>query len=227
MTDRVVIFFTITVLYGILLTTFLYAVSKENYKERYIIWKSVQSVAFLLVFFLAAWVSGIIKTFWLMLPAFACCFTGDVLLAFYNRYRKKRIFALGLLAFLAGHLFFIRWMSYIQKPDAKDLVFPLVAVLITFWLTNGKLLHTGRLRPCILVYAFFVAMLAEKSLRIAVTLPELYHTLAGAGGLLFMISDVSILFLYFWKKRNKKIHLFNLLTYYIGIFLLASSVLFA
>ena len=214
------------VLYGILLAVFLHAVTKENYKEKYIAWKSVQSGAFLAVFLLAAMASGRVLLFWFMLPAFVCCFAGDVLLAFYNRYRKKRIFALGLFVFLAGHGFFIRWLSHIQKLDIKDVIFPVIAVLITFVLTDGKKLHTGRLRPCMLIYAFFVAMLAGKSLRIAVELPEPGHILSGLGGLLFMVSDISILFLYFWKKRNKKIHLFNLLTYYVGIFLLASCILF-
>ena len=43
------------------------------------------------------------------------------------------------------------------------------------------------------------------------------------GSFLFMISDISILFLYFYKNKSRKVHLFNLTTYYVGIFLLAVS----
>ena len=192
--NHIIIFLIMTALYGILLGFFLNAVSKENYKETYIPWKSIQS---------------------------------DVFLAFYNKYKKRRIFAFGLLAFLVGHIFFIRWFAQIQPIDIADFIVPLFGVGITYYLTTGKIFHTGRLRPFVIIYAFFVTFLAEKSVRIALSFHSAAHLLAGIGGVLFLMSDISILFLYFWKKRNKKIHLFNLYTYYAGIYLLASCILFA
>ena len=202
--NHIIIFLIMTALYGILLGFFLNAVSKENYKETYIPWKSIQSTGFLAAFVVSSIIYGDPGNFCVMLPAFICCFTGDVFLAFYNKYKKRRIFAFGLFAFLAGHIFFIR-----------------------YYLTTGKIFHTGRLRPFVIIYAFFVTFLAEKSVRIALSFHSAAHLLAGIGGLLFLMSDISILFLYFWKKRNKKIHLFNLYTYYAGIYLLASCILFA
>lgn len=51
--------------------------------------------------------------------------------------------------------------------------------------------------------------------------------IGGTGSLLFFVSDFSILFLYFYKTRDIRIHLFNLASYYMGMFFLASCMLFA
>lgn len=212
--------------YAVVLILFLNEVKKPDYKKNYIITKTVQSMAFLIVFFTSAGISHNIKSFWLMLPAFVCCFAGDVFLAFYNKFRKKKIFLTGLSAFLMGHLFFIRWLNRMQKFSVVDLLFPVAAVIAIGILTGTKNFHTGRLRPCILLYSFFIGYLFGKSAHIAVCMPDLYHMICAVGSFLFMISDISILFLYFYKSKDRRIHVFNLATYYIGIFFLAVSLLF-
>ena len=214
------------VFYGVLFLWFLNQVKKPDYKKNYVLVKTVQSAAFLLMFFVAAGVSQDILNFWLMLPAFVCCFAGDVFLAFYNKIRKKRLFLFGLVAFLLGHLFFIRWLNRMQPPTITDVVFPAIAVIGVFVVTGTGSFHTGRLRPCILIYSFFIAYLFAKSMHIAVSIPSVHHMVCAVGSLLFMVSDISILFLYFYKNKDRKVHLFNLTTYYVGIFLLAISPLF-
>ena len=214
------------VLYGVLFLWFICQVRKPDYKKHYVFTKTEQSAAFLLVFLVAAGVSGDMRNLWRMLPAFVCCFAGDVLLAFYNKVREKKIFLSGLVAFLLGHLFFIRWLNRMQSITITDVVIPAMAVLLMFFVTGMGCFHTGRLRPCILVYSFFIAYLFAKSMHIALCLPDWYHSICAVGSFLFMISDISILFLYFYKNRNRRIHLFNLTTYYMGIFLLAVSPLF-
>ena len=62
-------------------------------------------------------------------------------------------------------------------------------------------------------------------MHIAVSIPDMRHIVCAVGSFLFMISDISILFLYFYKNKDRKVHLFNLTTYYVGIFLLAISVI--
>ena len=62
-------------------------------------------------------------------------------------------------------------------------------------------------------------------MHIAVSIPDMRHIVCAVGSFLFMISDISILFLYFYKNKSRKVHLFNLTTYYVGIFLLAISVI--
>ena len=130
-----------------------------------------------------------------------------------------RLFLLGLVTFLMGHLFFIRWLDRMQPPAVADMVFPVIAVIGIFAVTGMGSFHTGRLRPCILVYTFFNCIpVCKKCMHIAVSIPDMRHIVCAVGSFLFMISDISILFLYFYKNKSRKVHLFNLTTYYVGIF---------
>ena len=75
-----------------------------------------------------------------------------------------------------------------------------IAVIGIFAVTGMGSFHTGRLRPCILVYTFFIAYLFAKSMHIAVSIPDMRHIVCAVGSFLFMISDISILFLYFYNN---------------------------
>lgn len=169
--ERWIWFLGMAVFYGVLFLWFLNQVKKPDYKKNYVLVKTLQSAAFVSVFLAAAVVSQDILDFWLMLPAFVCCFAGDVMLAFYNKIKKKRLFLLGLVTFLMGHLFFIRWLDRMQPLAVTDMVFPVIAVIGVFAVTGMGSFHTGRLRPCILVYTFFIAYLFAKSMHIAVSIP--------------------------------------------------------
>ena len=52
----------------------------------------------------------------------------------------------------------------------------------------------------------------------------------GIAGILFFASDFSIIFLYFYKFKNKtnrqKVHIFNLLTYYMAVMAFDISILY-
>ena len=186
--ERWIWFLGMAVFYGVLFLWFLNQVKKPDYKKNYVLVKTLQSAAFVSVFLAAAVVSQDILDFWLMLPAFVCCFAGDVMLAFYNKIKKKRLFLLGLVTFLMGHLFFIRWLDRMQPLAVTDMVFPVIAVIGVFAVTGMGSFHTGRLRPCILVYTFFIAYLFAKSMHIAVSIPDMRHIVCAVGSFLF-ISD--------------------------------------
>jgi hypothetical protein len=55
---------------------------------------------------------------------------------------------------------------------------------------------------------------------------SLQNEVIAGGAALFALSDISILFLYFARKKGNAIHVFNLVTYYAGMFLLASGLYF-
>lgn len=211
-----------TLLFSVLLATVL----KKEYANRYVLAKGIQSAAFVVIFAIAAWVSGRMHTFVLMLPAFLFCMSGDILMGFYNRTRKRIYFLSGLFLFLAGHVCFVRSLCRKQQLEWVDFIIPIGAVLLTYGIIYFKKLHTGKLKIWILIYSFFVAMLFGKSLHLFLAEPVLSHAVMGLGAFLFLVSDISILFLYFFKNKGKGVHVFNLVTYYYGIVLLAVSPLF-
>lgn len=120
----------------------------------------------------------------------------------------------------------MRWLSKRQRLTLTDMIIPLAAVLITWGLTSMKSIHTGRLKPFILIYAFFVAMLFSKGIGVFAAEHSPANAMVAVGGTLFLISDVSILFLYFYKTKSAALHVFNLATYYYGMFFLATNLLF-
>lgn len=211
-----------TLLFAGLVTT----VFRTEYKRLYIAAKTAASLGFVFIFASAGIGSGYSRSFFRILPAFLFCFAGDILMACYNRYRKKAQFLTGLFLFLAGHLCFLRWMIFLQGISASDFVIPACFVLAAFLLTSSNTIQTGRLRPFILLYTFFIAMLFSKALFLLAESVTAAHLLIAGGAVLFFLSDISLLFLYFSAKKGAGIHVFNLLTYYYGMFFLAISPIF-
>ena len=200
---------------------------RPEWKQKYYIAaKTICSLAFGAIFLIASRKSGDDGQFLLMLPAFFCCIAGDVFMAVYNRYRKRRYFIGGLLTFLAGHLFFVRWLCQRQHLQIVDFLIPVFGVALAWMLMAKKNIHTGKLRPFIMIYAFFVALFFSKGMHLAITDFSVPNLMIAVGSGLFFASDISILFLYFYKSKGVKIHIFNLATYYYGMFLLASNFLF-
>lgn len=202
-------------------------VCRQEWKKKYYLGaKILNSAAFVAVFLISTYISGAIHSFWLMLPGVLFCFAGDVFMALYNRQRKRVHFLMGVFLFLSGHLCFARWLCSIQPVSVIDLIIPVFAVLLAWYLVSRKDIHTGRMKPYILLYAFFVALFFVKGQHLAWSEPTAAHMMIAVGSLLFLVSDISIIFLYFQKRKGVAVHIFNLATYYGAMFLLASHVLF-
>lgn len=212
--------------YSVIFAILAAVVCHAEWKKYYIVAKGINSLAFFAVLFVSTYISGEVMRFWLMLPAFFCCFAGDIFMAAYNRYRKRGHFLMGLGIFLAGHLCFTRWLASMQAVSVIDLCFPVLAVLLTWYLVSRRDIHTGRLKPFIMLYAFFVALFFAKGQHVAIANPSVSNIMIAVGSTLFLISDISILFVYFRKNKNVLANLLNLATYYYGMFLLASHLLF-
>lgn len=212
--------------YSLFAAGLLAVVLHPAWKKYYIAGKTACSFAFLAVLVTAGICGEKEAQLRLMLPAFLCCLAGDIFMGFYNRFRRRPQFLAGLFCFLAGHIGFVRWLCAGQPLRGAQLLFPAAAVLLVLGMTGGTYLHTGRLRPYIAVYAFFVALFFTKGVCLPAAEPGTASLMTAAGATLFFLSDISILFLYFYKNRNVWIHIFNLATYYYGMFFLAASLLF-
>lgn len=216
------VLFGYSVLFGLLAVT----ICLPAWEKYYIPAKVLNSLGFAAVFFAAAYFSGEVAAFWLMLPAFFCCFIGDILMALYNCYHRRMHFLMGLGIFLAGHICFVRWLAKMQPIRAVDLLFPAAAVFVALGLTGLKGMHTGSMKKAILIYSFFVALFFAKGVHLAVAQFSVSNLMIAGGSTLFFVSDVLILFLYFYKKRKLCVHLLNLGTYYYGMLLLAANLIF-
>ena len=108
-----------------------------------------------------------------------------------------------------------------QRLQWVDFILPACAIFLSIGIIHKNKLHTGSLKPFILTYSMFVSMLFSKSMHIALVDRNVAAVVTAVAATLFWTSDVSILFLYFKKQKTRKVQMFNLATYYIGMFLFA------
>lgn len=234
------------VLYSIPFTFLMLATVNLKYKKYYVIVKIINSIAFIAVSTFCAYYGENIKTLVYLLPALILCLIGDVVLGFYNASiesdvkvdelspgetntkvtGKTFLFIMGLLTFAFGHICFIYAFSRMQKLTWVDLVFPIFAIFITIGLTRLDEMNTGKCTILITAYSFMVAMLFSKSMHIVLVQFSVQNLLLSIGATLFLISDTFILFLYFYEKKYKAVHVINLTTYYYGMFFIGLSLLY-
>lgn len=217
------------VLYMIPVCALLYVLIYEPMRKYYVPVKTIASLSFIGLAVYYTFQSGNQEMLFRMLPGFILCFCGDEFLGFYNRIKNKKLFLAGIATFLTGHICFIGSLLSIQKLSLADMIFPIGAIGIAMFTVQKKKMTLGKLKPYVYVYTFFVALLFSKSVHIFIDYQGLITfnqaLCLALGAALFLISDFLILFLYFYDKRPWSTHGWNLVTYYLGMFFLAASLL--
>lgn len=213
-------------IYSIPVGFLLYTLINKKYRKNFLCFKIVCSSCFLVISFLCAIGGSGLVNYLYVFPAFFMCFAGDILLGFFNLNKRKKFFILGLLFFLTGHIFFLTFYCRIVQLHVVDVIFPICAVLVLPFFIHKRKMVIGKLKPFVFIYAFFVSFLFSKSMLLFLKLHTLQTGLLACGSFLFMISDLLILFLYFYRNRRWITHGLNLATYYYGMFLLALSLLY-
>lgn len=214
----------------------------QRQKQRYALAKGVQSTLFVLAALLAFFTGSAARpaAFALLLAALILCAFGDIALGVANQARRKSEgegkekvgtagirkapFLAGAAAFLLAHLVFCVLYFHIAPFHPLVLVLPVACVILIYSFEHFGLIRTGKMKPLVFIYPFVVGMMASSALATAIAAgPSPYGALTVAGSILFLISDAILVFLYFGVKKHVAFRISNLLTYYLGVFLLALS----
>lgn len=220
---------TLIAIYLIVLIALL-AVCDNGYSKKYYVpLKTVCSASFMLIVLIAA-MKDVAKGDWygraLIVPL-SFCFIGDVFMGLYNQKRNKNHLLWGIIAFMSAHVVFLAAL-HIMHPieDIWLVIGALTMVLIMVAILKLSHLHLGKMVYISLVYCFMVSLMCAKSIQFGFTGGK--ATMALVGGILFLSSDFSILYLYFYHFKNKRlkqrVHWFNLISYYIGILFFCLSI---
>jgi len=210
-----------TIIYVALIIA-LFAVCDNRFSRRYYVpLKVACSVSFLVILFIhQLYGPRLHLIFW---PLIACFF-GDLLMGLYNIYSGKRFISLGIVAFMLGHLGFLNYMCQI-KPHTNVLVYilPFVPCILFFGMKKLCHLHMGSLLVPCLIYCYFVSLMTLKAIECGLN----GKPIISSAGLLFLFSDFTILFLYFYHFRDitkkRQVHYVNLAAYYAAILLFIYS----
>ena len=210
-----------TLIYAALLIALFFVCDNSLSRRFYVPLKMLCSASFLVIL----WVNQMLsEKLWLMFWALLAYFVGDLLMAFYNTYRNKQVIALGIIAFMLGHVGLLNYMCRItDKTNVMVYILPVVGCVIVVALRKMCHLYMGSLFVPCLIYAYFVSTMTLKAIECGLNgMP-----LLGVAGALTLISDLTILFLYFYHFRNIKnkriVHYINLGTYYASILLFVFS----
>ena len=146
-------------------------------------------------------------------------FIGDVFLAFANGGKVKRWLIWGLIFFWIGHVGLILCMINHQGYDYLSLVFGLIPVVMMNLIR--KFFARINFRGLFLVlttYAYTLGILGS----LAVLNFTLAPTLA-LGILVFILSDICLVFWYFYPQCPRIVKLINVITYFGSVLLIALS----
>ncbi|MEG0804187.1 MAG: lysoplasmalogenase family protein [Pygmaiobacter sp.] len=198
--------------------------------------KTAASLGFL-VLALAAFIGGgrtmPLSEFLVLFAALVLCAGGDILLGFANVCggAHGRCFQAGVAVFGAAHLVFCV-LYYTQSPFFwADGIVPLCALLATVQLERAGLLRLKKMRLPALCYSVLVGLMCSKAVSLVLVMghTDPHCVLLALGSVLFMISDVVLVFMYFGPKlQDRHRHLarfWNLTAYYLGVLLIALATL--
>ena len=158
-----------------------------------------------------------------VLAAFLCSMAGDILLAIDRT--QGILFVLGVVSFAGAHILFSISFCRICAVKKTDVICTIAVyfVLLSLLLT-GDFDFQGLL-PVLLGYAVVISFMAAKALsfwrcrnawgRVSV--------LVMSGGILFMLSDVVLLFWLFGKGMPRQLQSVNWLIYYLAQGCLSAS----
>lgn len=154
---------------------------------------------------------------------------------------KMVFFGIGLLSFLAGHVFYVIAFLGVQReyfpetpaftPWELGAIALIVVCMVTYAIVTKMKLGVAAVPVAMYLVTISVMLIKALSLcaRFGLMKPELFPwttATMGIGAVLFVLSDSTLALLLFGgKKSNRPLKIFNIGTYFAGQLLLASTIL--
>lgn len=208
----------LSLLYLLSFCIFIFTTFSDKYHKYRPLTKTITSIIFVLSYLILDASKP------LMLIALILCMLGDFFLGIIKN--DKKIFMIqGLVCFMMAHIIYIYLMCQDISFKLTDLIIPIIGLLFIYFISHKLKMDLKNKALPIYLYSFIVFFMGSKALYIL-----LYSTHSGAdvfaiGGILFLISDLILLFLYFKFKNNTKLQLANSILYYLAQYLMVISFL--
>lgn len=192
--------------------------------------KTAASAGFLLVAAAALWQKRALpmQGSGLLVAALLLCAAGDVLLGLANLKDGPhgKFFKLGAAGFGLAHLFFCA-LFCVQNPfSIWDLAAAAAGGTACWYLSHTKRIRLKKLKPIGIGYGALVTLMTEKAIANFVIAPTATAGLLAVGSVLFWLSDLVLVFMYFGthhEDHKHKMRFANLSFYYLGVLLMAIS----
>ena len=151
---------------------------------------------------------------------------GDVLLNLRFVFEKigQKIFLVGIVAFLAGHIMYLAALI----PLAQNLIFLIAIGVVVAAALLYFIFHTlGEIKIAFKIFGIFyigaIAIMTVIAIGNLISMPCMTTVLYALGAVLFLASDVVLIFNTFGREQKFSLRIANLSLYYLGQILIAVS----
>ena len=206
---------------------FIRSETRKNYSLSVAL-KGLASLCFVILGFLSARLSKDGQLAHNVISGLCLGLIADVLLnlRFVLRQKGNLVFLAGILVFLAGHIFYI--IALIPKcgvlPVCLGAAAVLTAVLVVWIYRNIAAGLAFRIFG--VFYLGAIMVMTSLAIGILLTDPSAFSSLFAAGAVLFLASDIILILNTFGSRAREWMRVANLLLYYTGQLLIATSLQF-
>ncbi len=214
----------VIIFYGLMLVFLLMTCRNGSFSKFHIAVKTLTSTGFLMLVLLGVWQTKATDYFLMIFPGLLFYFVGDILLAFRGKLEKKRLLIGGMVAFAVGHVFWLFVFTSYAPFRFYDFLIPVFFQGCIWLLFELPGIASKKMRVPTLVYVYLIALLFVKTIESLKYLAD--DSRIGflvVGFCLIAISDVLLIFVYFWKDKKVWVHVLNLVFYYVGTGFLGGS----
>ncbi len=152
-----------------------------------------------------------------------CCFIGDVILGYYHIHNRKIIFLMGLGAFFVAHIVFGLYLNRMVAINGFVILSVFVTIGTILLIKRIKLIDYQRMDLAIIGYGIAISIMASLAIFNHLELMSQSSLLLMLGAILFFVSDLFIIFKYFYQKKYLSVKIVNLSTYYLAVLLISLS----
>lgn len=207
------------VIYSVFVIMLLFSLKKKSY----IVFKTLNSLAFIGVAVYCAMTTQHVHLLLGILPGLIGCLAGDFMLA--TQYKKSFIY--GLVCFFIANFCYVIYFMNFYPLSIIEFILPVVSIVIVIAFSYLQNMNYETYEKAILAYSFMITLAMVRSVVVYFALSTPMFLLAMIGFILYFISDIILLFGKFYDCRFKdKLTILNLIMYYYGMFFIAYSLLF-
>ena len=169
-------------IYSVFVVMMLLSIKKKSY----IIFKTLNSLAFIAVAVYCGITSDHMSMLVGILPGLIGCLAGDFMLA--TQYKKS--FLYGLTCFLIANLCFVIYFINFQSLSIIEFILPVVSIMIVIALSYLPRMDYGVYDKAILAYAFMITLAMVRSVVVYFTLSTPMFLFSMIGFILYFLADI-------------------------------------
>ncbi|MGL4736611.1 MAG: lysoplasmalogenase family protein [Cellulosilyticaceae bacterium] len=225
---RLAVIITCILLLSLLVTTYRYHDSMLRIQN-----KALASIGFLLIG-IFAWLEQVPTGNWrwggLILLALIASLVGDVMLGMADYHAislKNQEFVWGVVWFGVAHGFYSMVFGKIGGWHQSDFWISVVLVVCVWFVSHMSWFDLKGCKWLLYGYSLLLGLMLKKVLDFGMAgIMEVYQYEMIVAAVLFVISDVLLMFKYFYKKPSVWVTLINLTCYYVAQMLFAAGILY-